>query len=214
MYNRYPNLRSLKWYSAIGEAERVGDVQAVVNLATIDPQFVMDAPYYDTIIAAPVGNFTLHLIFLDTTALIRTKKQQNDEQLLWLANTLAQSNSTMRIVVGFHTPFGDPTLTAFLVPILEKSDDDGSGPLAYFSGRELTMQWYKAPKGTHFFISGASAEFLKNENPFKQPLYVSPSPGFLACTVGFHEKTEEPRLKTAFVSAAGELLRVVDTSGT
>lgn len=214
MYNRWSTLRQLKWYSAVGEAERAGDVEAVVNLATIDSQFVMPAPYYDQILQASVGNFSLHLIFLDTTALIRTKMKQNDEQLLWLAQKLAQSKSTMRIVVGFHTPFADPTLTAFLVPILERSDDDGHGPLAYFSGRELTMQWYKAPKGTHFFISGAGAEYLKNENPFKTPLFTSPSPGFLACSVGLDEKSGEPRLKTAFVSAVGEVLKVVDTTTT
>jgi hypothetical protein len=183
-------------------------VQAVLNLAKADERFTIDAPYYDTVINAGVGGFSLHMIFLDTTTLIRTKKKQNDDQLLWLAQRLKQSNSTMRIVVGFHTPFSDPILGAFLVPILEDIDNNVE---AYFSGRERSLQWYKKTRA-HYFISGAGAEILKNENPFTKPNYVAPAPGFLACVAGFSEKNAESRLKVAFVSSVGEVTKVVDTN--
>jgi hypothetical protein len=170
----------------------------------------MDAPFYDRVIYSQSGDISVHLMFLDTTLLLRTKKKQNDEQLLWLAKSLAQSNSTIRLVVGFHTPFSDPVLSAFLVPVLESGDQPAT---AYFSGRERSMQWYKSKGGAHYFISGAGAEILKNENPFKTPSYVSPTSGFLACSVGLRD-TGEPRLKVAFISNTGEAWKTVDTTMT
>jgi len=204
-------LSQLQWFSVLGEAEKAGEVHAVLTLAQTDPRFVLDAPYYDRVFIAMNGEFSLHIMFLDTTALLRTKKKQNDEQLVWLANTLAESNTTMRLVVGFHTPFSDPTLTSFLVPILEGNGADKKGATAYFSGRELSLQWFKG-KNTHYFISGGGAENLKNENPFLEPLFVSPTSGFLACAAGFQEKTNIPRLKTAIVSNVGEVYELVDTA--
>ena len=212
VYDR-KTLNTLKWYSTLGEAESSGDVHSLLTFASQDGRFVLDAPYYDKVFTAGVGDFSLHVFFLDTPTLIRTKKKQNDEQLVWLDQKLKESNSTVKMVVGFHTPFSDPTLAAFLVPILEGGDDpnSGSGAAAYFSGRERSLQWYKKSK-THYFISGAGAEMLKNENPFINPSYVSPTSGFLACSAGYHEKTGEPRIKVAFVSSVGEVSKVVDTS--
>jgi hypothetical protein len=201
-------LTSIKWYSVMGEAEKLGDLNALLQFSRQDKRFVIDAPYYDHFFSAQTGSFTLHVFFLDTTALIRTKKKQNDDQLVWLAQGLEKSNATMKLVVGFHTPFADPTLTDFLLPIVE---DTENGATAYFSGRERSLQWFKR-NSAHYFVSGAGAEMLKNENPFKSPLYVAPTSGFLACSAGPSDKAGEPHLRTAFVSSVGEVFKTIDTA--
>jgi len=202
-----PSLSGLKWFSALGEAESIGDVSALLGFAKRDPFFVMDASYYDQYVYSKKGDVSLHIIVLDTPSLIRSKKKQNDEQLLWLSSKLSESNATMRLVVGYHTPFADQTLTTYLIPILERSDTPVT---AYFSGRELTLQWFKQ-SAMDYFVSGGGAEMLKNENPFKYPSFVGSTPGFLACAAGFDEKTKQLRLVTAIVSYEGEVIKKVES---
>ncbi|KAH9251372.1 hypothetical protein BASA81_010783 [Batrachochytrium salamandrivorans] len=122
-----PTLSNLEWISALGENEHEGTVSALLKLPTVQPRFVIDNNYYSKTYQS--RTFAIQIIVLDTLQLIMSKAKQSDEQLLWLADQLSPVNSSVaRIVVGFHAPFSDTTLTDFLVPVLEQGK-----AMAFFS---------------------------------------------------------------------------------
>lgn len=200
-----PTLSSLDWISALGENEHEGSVSVLLKLPQTQPRFVIDANYYSRRIESKT--FTLQIIVLDTLQLILSKSKQSDEQLVWLAEQLQPVNSSIaRIVVGFHAPYSDATLKDFLVPVLEEGK-----AMAYYSGRERSVQWFRGAGRVDYFVSGAGAEVLANENPFANPNYVLSEQGFLACSLT-RRNNRTLALKTALVNKRGEVGIVAESA--
>ncbi len=199
----------IPWYSTRGEAEAKGDIEALKELSSLDEFFIFEDLYYEKFVFSKNKTFSVHLIFIDTPSLLRSKEKQNDPQLLWLRERMELGNTSTIIVVGFHSPHSDQNLVKFLVPVLENESKPAS---IYFSGRERTLQWFQAPS-THYFVSGAGAQVLYGEKPFKEArdLYAVREEGFLACSITMDADTKIISMKTAMVNRLGKMVKLIQS---
>jgi hypothetical protein len=162
VYLKHDPLRTLPWFSVLGNHDYRGSVPAVLRIPQRNPKFVMKDRFYDHVFTSEDRSFTVHFFFLDTNPMIakyhipqyesisdamlnqpegvRTQWSRVDEQLKWLEEGLNSSTSQVKIVMGHHPAYtsgshyleDDGFIRNRIGPILEKNN-----VLAYFSGKSF-----------------------------------------------------------------------------
>jgi hypothetical protein len=192
VYNQ-PMLRTLNFYSVLGNHEYRGSAQAVLEIPGRNQRFKMDGRWYAKTFRS-VGNAYVQMIFIDTSPMIESYRipgydSANDimlnradgitsqwskieEQMSWIEGRLQNEryNFSMRIVVGHH-------------PIYDYSAHRGEkrnflqtrlGPLleqynvtAYIAGHDHSLQFIQLKQSSvaHFVSGGGSKVSPSGETP-------------------------------------------------
>lgn len=106
----------IAWYPLLGNHEYRGNTQAVLDYGKVSRRWEMGGRYYTR--TFDEDGTTLRLIFVDTTPLISKYREESDkypdackqnvdEQLKWLDNTLKQAKEDWVIVVGHHPIYAE-----------------------------------------------------------------------------------------------------------
>jgi hypothetical protein len=228
IYNQ-PKLKSMNFYSVLGNHEYRGSASAVLQVPGKHPRFTMDGRWYAQAIKASDGSF-IQLVFIDTTPMIPSyripgydsptdnilKREDGissqwskvEEQIQWLEGRLQNQRYefSMRVVIGHH-------------PIYDQSAHVGENrtflqervaPLlekynvtAYFSGHDHSLQFIKTKETAHF-VSGAGSKVAPGvptaDTPESSVQFYYMEHGFMACTV------YDNQLRVAVVDMEGNVL--------
>ena len=171
----------------------------------------MPARYYTQVY--PVDPATnLECFYIDTSPMI--VEYQHDphmkaiftqdvaRQLLWLDQSLAQSQAQWKFVLGHHPIYSagmghgnQQELILLLLPILQKHKVQ-----AYFCGHDHDLQHLKA-EGVHLLISGGGSEHL--------PVWTSPEAQFAQSASGFALASVRAReMQVRFIDNVGNMLHL------
>lgn len=164
-----PSLQ-IPWYITLGNHDYGGHVDAQIAYSKSNSRWRLPARYYA--IEQPIDASTSALfVYLDTTPFLKryflggvefldnVNGQDTDQQIQWLAATLAESSARWKIVVGHHplysaSPFhGDsPELQEHVLPLLKRY-----GVSLYCCGHEHDLQ-HLVVDGLHQVLSGSAAD--------------------------------------------------------
>lgn len=106
----------ITWYPLLGNHEYRGNTQAVLDYGKVSRRWEIGGRYYTR--TFDEDGTTVRLIFVDTTPLIAKYREESDkypdackqnvdEQLKWLDNTLKQAKEDWVIVVGHHPIYAE-----------------------------------------------------------------------------------------------------------
>jgi tartrate-resistant acid phosphatase type 5 len=182
----------IPWYSALGNHDNRGNVDAEIAYSRISSRWKLPARYYTHIEKIDGTNEAL-FVHLDTSPFVTAYHKKNSTyhvegqdpkaQLRWLESVLAESHARWKIVVGHHpvysaAPFHGDTkeLIADLLPVLEKY-----GVRIYFCGHDHVLQ-YLVDDGINFFVCGGGSSH-RSVNQRKDVRFGADSAGFLAMTL-------------------------------
>jgi hypothetical protein len=228
VYNQ-PKLRSLDFFSVLGNHEYRGSASAVLQIPGRHQRFTMDGRWYAKTFRS-VGNAYIQMIFIDTSPMIESYKKPGydsasdimlkrpdgitsqwakvEEQMTWLEGRLQNEkyNFSMRVVIGHH-------------PIYDYSGHAGENrsflqarlaPLleqynvsAYFAGHDHSLQAAQVQKVVHFVSGGGSKISPSGETadtPESAIQFYYMKNGFMACTA------YDDELRVGVVDLEGKLL--------
>lgn len=181
----------IAWYPLLGNHEYRGNTQAVLDYGKVSRRWEMGGRYY-TRTFDEYGT-TLRLIFVDTTPLI-TKyreesdkypdacKQNVDEQLKWLDNTLKQAKEDWVIVVGHHPIYAETSkddverndMQRVLLPVLKKYNNVS----LYVCGHIHNFQHIRMKGDNIDYVVNSSGSLARKVKPVEGTVFCSPEPGF------------------------------------
>ena len=161
---------NIPWYICLGNHDYYGNVQAQLDMDNVYSMWNLPSRYYQK----RIGD--IEFWFLDTTPLLdynpvwktpdmtswqdlENQRAVADEQYMWLAETLRDSNSSRKIVVGHHPlwTFGEhmhQTSGDFLTSITSLMQENNVE--SYLCGHDHNLQ-HVTSGGLHEFVSGAGA---------------------------------------------------------
>jgi len=231
VYMKHESLKSLPWYSVLGNHEYRGSASAVLSVPQRYPQFVMPDRFYDHEFVSDDRKFRLHMFYLDTSPMIqayhvsgyddradsmlnqpdgiRSQWNRVEEQIAWLEQGLNSSTADIKVVMGHHPVYtsgahygeDERFLRKRIAPILEKN-----GVLLYISGHDHNLQEYwKLYSPTHYIVSAGGS---KVEGAFTQGdvhlRYFDQVNGF--CAV----EASAQGLRIVFVDYVGNVIRTIN----
>lgn len=181
-------LLTLPWYVTLGNHDYLGNINAQINYATHNRNWILPDTYHLKDFSSEKGP-ALRLIFLDTNPYIKRylrypaeyryiDEQKPVEQTEWLSGSLKSGDFDWKIAFGHHPVYsagahgGSPELASLFPPIFEEY-----GLSAYFAGHDHHLEHYKLVGNTHYFISGGGANKRRvSKKNFSE--FVSSSLGF------------------------------------
>ncbi|MCX7930114.1 MAG: metallophosphoesterase [Chlorobi bacterium] len=196
----YPDsVLQIPWVIALGNHDHRGSIGAMIEYSTIEPRWVLPAPYYMTTISA--GSTTVALFVLDTDSLLSDRANRR-RQLRWLDSMLARANATMSLVVCHHPLrsyglYGDTRiLVEQLKPILDRH-----GVSAYLCGHEHDLQMIAHPDDSFTCIVSGSGGNARRTRCGKYSRFAWTGGGFvyLACR-------SDGSIVAQFISRTGKVL--------
>ncbi len=181
----------IAWYPLLGNHEYRGNTQAVLDYGKVSRRWEMGGRYYTR--TFDEDGTTLRLIFVDTTPLI-TKyreesdkypdacKQNVDEQLKWLDNTLKQAKEDWVIVVGHHPIYAETSkddverndMQRVLLPVLKKYNNVS----LYVCGHIHNFQHIRMKGDNIDYVVNSSGSLARKVKPVEGTVFCSPEPGF------------------------------------
>lgn len=181
----------IAWYPLLGNHEYRGNTQAVLDYGKVSRRWEMGGRYYTR--TFDEDGTTLRLIFVDTTPLI-TKyreesdkypdacKQNVDEQLKWLDNTLKQAKEDWVIVVGHHPIYAETSkddverndMQRVLLPVLKKYNNVS----LYVCGHIHNFQHIRMKGDNIDYVVNSSGSLARKVKPIEGTVFCSPEPGF------------------------------------
>lgn len=204
VYSHLP-LRTVPWYSILGNHDHLGSIQAQTTYTTRSTRWRMPAPYYSQ-------RLTPHLlaIFLDTTPFVDgnygkiardTNRQNPTEQLNWFKSLLKNADPNVYfLIVAHHNMYSMSTDDHLGVAEIRNAFEPVIKPyhnrlIAYVSGHEhalMHMQPY--PSDDEFvvdhFLSGAGSKLSK----IVEPLPTDQEKWFKCCGIlPVSNRTDVPR---------------------
>ncbi len=196
---RAPSLQS-RWYVTLGNHDWMGDVTAQVRYTERSDRWYLPAQYYAETLTLPdstaerPGTRVL-MVFLDTQPIAVSRDRRryfdtradwdDDAQLAWLDQTLAESDADWKLVFGHHPVYtgsirytDSPVLIERLVPLFLRH-----GVQAYVAGHEHSLQHHR-PEGSaiDYFISGAGS-LTRPVVQTPNTLFAYERPGFMAVSL-------------------------------
>lgn len=162
------------WYSAFGNHDYHGNVQAQIDYSQISRRWRVPSRYFvrTLIEEEDEDTISLELIIIDTNPFQSDYRDRNDgyygdidqqdtlRQKQWLDSVLSRSTSTYTVVIGHHPMYtggkrkgktGD-MIDAFHHLFTQRKID------AYIAGHEHDLQHHDDKSGVHYFVSGAGSE--------------------------------------------------------
>ena len=181
----------IAWYPLLGNHEYRGNTQAVLDYGKVSRRWEMGGRYY-TRTFDEYGT-TLRLIFVDTTPLISKYREESDkypdackqnvdEQLKWLDNTLKQAKEDWVIVVGHHPIYAETSkddverndMQRVLLPVLKKYNNVS----LYVCGHIHNFQHIRMKGDNIDYVVNSSGSLARKVKPVEGTVFCSPEPGF------------------------------------
>jgi len=212
------HLATIPFYSVLGNHDYLGNVSAQLLYGTTTNNTRWYMPSRNYSVQFPVNDkVNATIIFIDTTSLIQSyyttpdnqnmadnlRTQNATQQLQWLEETLNNTKSGWKFVVGHH-----PILTASSInvtqdmaviqPLLAKY-----GVQAYISGHVHSLEQLQDVNYVDYFISGAGAYgkiYPENEGMLSMVQFQSTEAGFMAVTM------TGDTMKISFMGIYGKVL--------
>ena len=187
-----PSLQ-VPWFSALGNHDYRGDVQAQIDYSRLSSRWRMPSRYFK-VSGADFGAAFVDLFVIDTSPMVDRENyderlqqlarghiegHKHARQLTWLDQALAGSTAPWKVVVGHHPVYsgghGDsPYLIEALVPMLE-----AHGVQLYINGHDHSLQHIRRG-GVDYVCTGSGAEANDRLRTVDGTLHASSTPGFAA----------------------------------
>jgi tartrate-resistant acid phosphatase type 5 len=188
------------WYAVLGNHDHDGNINAQMEYTKVDPRWRMPARYYSTSERLGDGS-SADFFFLDTTTIVENMWgfANDDAQLAWLEQALAESRAGWKIVVGHHSVFSgdkhgnDAVLIKYVKPLFDRF-----GVSAYLNGHDHILQHVVVDE-VHYLTCGAGAK-SRPAARIDGTLFAASELGFLAASL------TPAALAIAFVDATGNSL--------
>jgi len=204
----YTNYFSKPFFAILGNHDHLGNIQAQIDYAILNPLWIMPRRFYDR------HYENVHLIAIDTyelapmesvlnatamghdsmTTLSFLETLKKEQQLVWLENVLKHSKATWKIVFGHYPiysngPHGDTSeLHKNLLPLLKQY-----GVHLYLSGHDHNI-CYKED-GVHCLVSGCGSR--QSQTTIKPGFFYLPPTGVA------YVKTSMEKLEFGFYNMNG-----------
>lgn len=181
----------IAWYPLLGNHEYRGNTQAVLDYGKVSRRWEMGGRYYTR--TFDEDGTTLRLIFVDTTPLISKYREESDkypdackqnvdEQLKWLDNTLKQAKEDWVIVVGHHPIYAETSkddverndMQRVLLPVLKKYNNVS----LYVCGHIHNFQHIRMKGDNIDYVVNSSGSLARKVKPIEGTVFCSPEPGF------------------------------------
>jgi len=202
-----PNL-NIPWYALLGNHDHhmkrgQGEIDYYVNKR--DSRWYCPALWYNFIYPIPGTTKTVEFIYMDTVVSSGgddsgVNKTQQQEQYLWINNTLKASQSDWILFAGHYPVYSagehgnTADLVSYLMPILEEYGVD-----TYFCGHDHTLQHlHDTVDGVQYLVSGNGA-WRGTIKPIKQSVFGVVDPGFMT-----HRVTSDDTLITEAIDLNGK----------
>lgn len=148
------------WYLIAGNRDHKGNIQAQIDYTKLSTRWRFPALHYTVTSQLPLAGgetATIQFIFLDTMLYLGPNNEQQD---MWLEDTLRTSTADWLFVCGHHPVYSGgrhgptPRLVAQLRPLLIKYK-----VAAYMCGHDHNLQHIEDESGAvDYFVSGAGYE--------------------------------------------------------
>lgn len=181
----------IAWYPLLGNHEYRGNTQAVLDYGKVSRRWEMGGRYYTR--TFDEDGTTVRLIFVDTTPLIAKYREESDkypdackqnvdEQLKWLDNTLKQAKEDWVIVVGHHPIYAETSkddverndMQRVLLPVLKKYNNVS----LYVCGHIHNFQHIRMKGDNIDYVVNSSGSLARKVKPVEGTVFCSPEPGF------------------------------------
>lgn len=181
----------IAWYPLLGNHEYRGNTQAVLDYGKVSRRWEMGGRYYTR--TFDEDGTTLRLILVDTTPLISKYREESDkypdackqnvdEQLKWLDNTLKQAKEDWVIVVGHHPIYAETSkddverndMQRVLLPVLKKYNNVS----LYVCGHIHNFQHIRMKGDNIDYVVNSSGSLARKVKPIEGTVFCSPEPGF------------------------------------
>lgn len=181
----------IAWYPLLGNHEYRGNTQAVLDYGKVSRRWEIGGRYYTR--TFDEDGTTVRLIFVDTTPLISKYREESDkypdackqnvdEQLKWLDNTLKQAKEDWVIVVGHHPIYAETSkddverndMQRVLLPVLKKYNNVS----LYVCGHIHNFQHIRMKGDNIDYVVNSSGSLARKVKPIEGTVFCSPEPGF------------------------------------
>lgn len=189
----------IPWYPVLGNHDYNGNTKAQIEYSQISSRWQFPARNYSKVYDVG-GSFTVQLVFFDTMPLLEDFGADPWRHLQWLDETLGETDSDWKMVIGHHPVYSSgnhgntDVLIEELVPILEYHQ-----VTAYFCGHDHDLEHLKPDGPTHYIVSGAGSS-VRPVNPTDITRFSQSIPGFVVVRV--YDKS----FTLAFIDYEGNLL--------
>ncbi|HJV42159.1 tartrate-resistant acid phosphatase type 5 family protein [Caulobacter sp.] len=183
----------IPWFSALGNHDYRGDVQAQIDYSRLSDRWRMPNRYFK-VEGAAFGAGFVDLFVIDTSPMVdgrnydewlqqlargRHPSHESARQLAWLDQALTNSTAAWKIVVGHHPVYsgghGDsPHLVERLAPMLE-----ARGVQLYVNGHDHSLQHIRRG-AVDYVCTGSGAEANDGLRSVQGTRYAASMPGFAA----------------------------------
>lgn len=178
------------WYPVLGNHEYRGNTQAVLDYSGVSRRWNMPARYYTR--RFQKKDFTIRVVWIDTTPLISRYREENDEypdacmqnadrQLEWIDSVLTAATEDWLIVAGHHPVYAETSkddsergdMQARLDPILRRHCVD-----MYVNGHIHNFQHIRVSGSGTDYVTNSAGALSRKVKPVEGTVFCSSEPGF------------------------------------
>ncbi|MFM8179465.1 MAG: metallophosphoesterase [Candidatus Kapaibacterium sp.] len=168
----------LPWYCALGNHDYGDNPGAQVEYSAIDTQWNMPARYYS--FRKDSALCSAEFFVLDTQALLKGARADQEKQVQWLREALKSSTATWRVVVGHHMvrshgAYGDqPFMLKLVKPLLDEYKVH-----LYLNGHDHDLQYIKRPDDAFVCITSGAGGGARDTGYGAHTRYAATDGGFV-----------------------------------
>ncbi len=209
----------IDWFPILGNHEYRGNTQAVLDYGKVSRRWMMPSRYYTRVFSD--DGTTVRIVFIDTTPLISRYREESDkypdackqdiqQQLTWLDQTLKDAKEDWIIVVGHHPIYADTPkeeveradMQRQLLPVLHRYGNVD----IYACGHIHNFQHIRMKGDNIDYVVNSSGSLARKVKATTGTVFCSPEEGF---SIFAASKTE---LKMYMIDATGKVLHTITRS--
>lgn len=182
----------ISWLPVLGNHEYRGNTQAVLDYSKVSRRWQMEGRYYTKVFADEDAGSSLRIVFIDTTPLIDSYrnndrypdagKQDIEAQLQWLDNTLQKAKEDWVVVVGHHPMYAETKkdiaeqkdIQRRLLPIFKKNGNVAM----YVCGHIHNFQHIRKPSDSTDYVVNTAGSLSRKVKETDGTQFCSPATGF------------------------------------
>lgn len=182
----------ISWLPVLGNHEYRGNTQAVIDYSKVSRRWQMEGRHYTKVFADEDAGSSLRIVFIDTTPLIDSYRNNNrypdagkqdiEAQLQWLDNTLQKAKEDWVVVVGHHPMYAETKkdiaeqkdIQRRLLPIFKKNGNVAM----YVCGHIHNFQHIRKPSDTTDYVVNTAGSLSRKVKETDGTQFCSPSTGF------------------------------------